>query len=484
MKKTHLFSISFLLVICLFSCKKETVLSESKASLHFSNDTILFDTVFTTVGSITHHLNVYNNNDFDVKTNIKIVGENMGFYAMNVDGVSSNNVENVEIPANDSIFIFIEVRIDPNEQNSPLITNANLEFNTGGKVQKIDLVAYGQDAYFHTANTFGEFYDGEDTMRFWYHELNCNEIWNNDKPHVIYGYVIVDAGCQLLINSGTEVYLHKNSGILVGNPFSGLTGGTIKVNGQLGNEVVFQGDRLDSWYEDSPGQWDRIWLMPGSINNEFNYAKITEGTIGIHADTVVNSSPTAIINNCIIENMSAIGILGQGANLEANNSVVSNCGQYTIVCNIGGDYNFTHCTFANFWDLGTRNTPSILLNNYYEDINGILHIRDLNSVNFTNCIIDGGLTTEIEFQENSNGVFNYTFVHCLIKIDPSTNTNTTNYTNIIKNESSDFEDKSERDFHLTKNSPCIDAGISTSISTDIENNARNNPDIGAYEFID
>jgi len=486
MKRTQIFSIAFLLLICLFSCKKDTILSDKKATLHFSNDTILFDTIFTTVGSITHHLKVYNNNDFDVQTNIKITGEDMQFYAMNVDGVSSNDVKNVEIPGNDSIFIFLEVRINPNEQNSPLITNANLEFNTGGKIQKIDLVAYGQDAYFHTANTFGEFYDGEDTMRFWYHELDCNEVWSNDKPHVIYGYVIVDAGCQLLINEGTKVYLHKNSGILVGNPFSVLAGGTIKVNGQLGNEVVFQGDRLDSWYEDSPGQWDRIWLMPGSINNEFNYVKIMEGTIGIHADTVVNNNPTAVINNCIIENMSAIGILGQGANLQVNNSVVSNCGQYTIVCNIGGNYNFTHCTFANFLDLlnTNRSTPSILLNNYYEDINGILHIRDLNSVNFTNCIIDGNLTTEIEFQENNSGIFNYTFVHCLIKIDPNINTNTTNYINIIKNENSDFEDKSKRNFHLTEDSPCIDAGTNTSISTDIEGNSRNNPDIGAYEFID
>jgi hypothetical protein len=484
MKKNHFFIFSILFLFLLSACKKEPFSYDEKVRLHFSNDTILFDTVFTTVGSITHHLKVYNRNNFDVKTNIKIVGEDSKFYAMNIDGIASNDVKNIEIPANDSIFIFIEVRIDPNNQNSPLITNANLEFNTGRKQQTIDLVAYGRDAYFHTANTFGEILDGEDTIRFWYHELDCNETWNNDKPHVIYGYVIVDPGCLFTINQGTHIYLHKNSGILVGNPFSANLGGTIKVNGSLGDEVVFQGDRLDAWYDDSPGQWDRIWLMPGSVNNEFNYAIVKEGTIGIHTDTVVNSNPTAIINNCIIENMSAIGILGQGARLKVNNTVVSNCGQYTVVCNIGGDYNFTHCTFANFWDLGTRNTPSVLLNNYYEDTDGILHIRNLNNVKFTNCIIDGDLTTEIEFQENSNGNFNYVFDHCLIKIDPNTNTNTTNYVNIIKNKSPNFENKSKRDFHLTNPSPCINSGTNTSISNDIEGNTRSNPDLGAYEFVD
>ena len=111
MKKFQIFSIAFLLLICLFSCKKEPVLSGGKATLHFSNDTIMFDTVFTTVGSITHHLKVYNKNDFDVKTNIIITGEDSKFYAMNVDGISGSEAKNVEIPAKDSLFIFVEVRV-------------------------------------------------------------------------------------------------------------------------------------------------------------------------------------------------------------------------------------------------------------------------------------------------------------------------------------------------------------------------------------
>ena len=93
---------------------------------------------------------------------------------------------------------------------------------------------------------------------------------------------------------------------------------------------------LDSWYKELPGQWDRIWLMPGSIDNEFNYVIIKNGSIGIHADSVANSNPTVTINNTIIENMSSIGILGQGAKIAASNTIVSRCGQYTVACNIGG----------------------------------------------------------------------------------------------------------------------------------------------------
>ena len=111
----------------------------------------------------------------------------------------------------------------------------------------------------------------------------------------------------------------------------------------------------------------------------------------------------------------------------------------------------------------------------------------MQKANFINCIIDGSLTTEIEFQENISGIFDYSFDHCLIKIDPNENTNTSNYINIIKNENADFVDKDKRDFHLKESSPCIDAGRSTSISKDIEENDRTltpPPDLGAFEFID
>ena len=61
-------------------------------------------------------------------------------------------------------------------------------------------------------------------------------------PHVIYGYVIVEPSATLTIEEGTNLYFHENSGIIVGNPLYGSSndGGTLIVNGKLGNEVVFQ----------------------------------------------------------------------------------------------------------------------------------------------------------------------------------------------------------------------------------------------------
>jgi hypothetical protein len=182
--------------------------------------------------------------------------------------------------------------------------------------------------------------------------------------------------------------------------------------------------------------------------------------------------------------MSGIGILGQGSNITATNTVISRCGQYAVACNIGGNYNFTHCTFANYWNYSNRNTPSILLNNYYEGADGNIYVRDLEEANFTNCIIEGSLSTEISFQEQELGQFNYTFNHCLIKLDPTTNTDNYHYENSIINQAANFEDEYEGNFELKENSPAIDAGNITVNFNDINGNVRNMPDIGAYEFID
>ena len=473
-----------LIIITVFSCKKEEN-ENTNAKLDFSNDTIMFDTIFTSIGSITKTLTVYNNNNFDVLTNINLQeGSPNANFRINIDGTPGSEQSNIKIPANDSIFIFLEVTINPNSTTTPYILTDSLIFITGARKQDVDLVAWGQNAYFHTPNEFGQIINGEDTILFPYHKIDCSVDWTDDKPHVIYGYAIIDPGNTLNINAGCDIHLHKNSGIIVGNPFSEIPGGSIKINGILGNEGTFQGDRLDAWYQDIPGQWDRIWLTPGSIDNEINYAIIRNGNIGIHADTVGNNNPTVIINNTIIENMSSIGILGQGASINANNTLINNCGQYTLACNIGGNYNFTHCTFANHWNYSGRSTPSILLNNYYEDANGNIQLRNLENANFNNCIIDGSLSTEISFQEEESATFNYHFNHCIIKLDPQINTNNSYYTNSIINQPPQFIEYSNNNYHLEEESPAIDSGDpNNSVILDLEGNNRDNyPDIGVFEF--
>ena len=168
------FYIALIFSIPLISCKKDHLITNNQnATLHFSQDTVLFDTIFTSIGSITKELMVYNNNDFDIITNVSLNGSSQAHFRMNVDGEPGSEINDVLIRANDSIFIFIEVTIDPTNTNTPYIVSDSLTFNTGNKKQTVDLVAYGQDAYFHTANTYG------------------NIINNNDKSYVFLIIIIL-----------------------------------------------------------------------------------------------------------------------------------------------------------------------------------------------------------------------------------------------------------------------------------------------------
>ena len=486
-----------LIITILFGCKKEDPNNNTSAALHFSTDTITFDTIFASIGSITKTLTVYNHNNYDVKSNISIKGNSSANFRMNIDGISGNNQKNINIPSQDSIFIFLEVTIDSSNNNTPYVLTDSLVFTNGTKKQDVDLVAWGQDAYYHTPNLkmYIDIDNNGDSLFSYPHYINEDQNWNNTKPHIITGDVIIAENTVLTIEAGSRIYFHKTHSMKeFYNYYLGTTNrksagiivlGTIKINGTASSKVTFQGDRLDPWYKDIPGQWDKIWLFRGSVDNEINHAIIKNGSIGIHADTVTNNNPTVVINNTIIKNMSGIGILGQGAHITATNTEISKCGQHAVACNIGGTYSFTHCTFANYWDYTSRNTPSILLNNYYQGADGNIYIRDLNSAIFTNCIIDGNLSTEVSFQAQELGSFNYNFDHCLIKLDPTINTENTHYENVIINQSPRFVDNTKSDFHLSTESPVIDAGNnSTEGTSDIEGNLRSNPDIGAYEFID
>ena len=463
--------------------------NDQSATLHFSNDTIIFDTAFHSIGTPTQTLTIYNRNSFTVLTDVSLNLINGGSFRMNVDGVAGNNHSSIEIPAKDSIFIFLEVTANLNNSSNDFLLTSNIEFTTGTKKQDVKLVSPARNANFHLPhdNIFPTD-DGE--VNYGYYSIKDDEIWTNDLPHVVYGYVVIEPNATLTIEEGTQIYFHNNSGMFVGNPIlisengnPPTNNGTLIINGSLGNEVTMQGDRLDPWYENTPGQWNGIHFVQGSVNSSIDYTTIINGTTAIRADSVANNSPTVIISNTIIKNMSSIGILGQGANITATNTVISKCGQYTIACNIGGIYNFTHCTFANYWDYNHRSTPSILLNNYYEGADGNIYVRNLEEANFTNCIIDGSLSTEVSFQEQELGAFNYTFDHCLIKLDPTISTDNTHYQNAIINQAPKFEDNLEGDFHLAEDSPAINTGIGPSDS-DIEGNPRNNADIGAYEFIE
>ncbi len=502
---------AFALFLSVSSCKKDKLLTDAGATLQFSVDTVQFDTVFASVGSATQVFVVRNTYSQPLVISSLYLGSGASsYFRLNVNGVPGKSFTNVEIGANDSIWIFAEVTIDPNNATTPFIISDAIIFNTNSNQQHLDLVAYGQNAHFFPSSNCGE-QKSQCTPLFKLkdcagasHSLH----WTNDKPYVIYGYAILDAGYTLTIDAGVRIHFHNNSGIIVTNTAK------IIVNGTLTDPVTFEGDRLGDQFKDIPGQWDRIWLSTisaidltqcnpipittgaGPNGNVFNHAIIKNGFVGIQSDSVPSSPDTiaATLNNTIIKNSASTALYGNGSSIQANNCVFANCGEYLSYLLYGGNYRFLHCTFANYWNNTNRSTPSFWLNNYYTAI------RPLTAY-FGNCIIYGSQDSEFKLDTvtaTGAGYFNFILDHCLYKMDLETyNGSANHYLNSIRNVEPHFKDIDNNIYELDSSSagssPAVHTGDPailllnpTVLATDIKGLPRpmpggTNPDMGAYE---
>jgi hypothetical protein len=509
-----------LLTICFLflwsSCRKDFEFSPSTGTLEFSKDTVYLDTVFTNIGSSTYNLKVYNrsNNDIVIPSVKLALGENSN-YRLNIDGMAGKVFENIEIQAKDSIYIFVETTVDINntsQTNGKFLYTDQIEFDANTNLQKVELVTLIQDAIFiypdrdnttKVIETIKLDINGDQVETdIQGRELLPEELtFSNVKPYVIYGFATVPSGETLTINAGARVYFHQNSGLII------TEGSSLKINGALStdhealeNEVVFESDRLEPDFSEVPGQWGTIWFFDGSIDNIINYTTIKNATIGILCDGNPNEANSKLkITNSQIYNSSSFGILGRNTSITGENVVINKSGLSSFAGTIGGNYNFTHCTIANYWNNSSRQYPSILLNNFVLDENDNATITDLGSANFNSCIIYGNDNPEIILDEIEDDAvsFNFKFTNCLIRFDARNNVNLTgknydlndinHYEGNIFNQDPDFLNTDLNQLIIGDASAANNKGLSlfaSQVPIDILNVARTtSPDIGAYQHI-
>ncbi len=473
--KRRNYLIFFVISIIVFAaCNKEEFETSSNARLAFSLDTVMFDTVFTDVGSTTKRLKVYNNHNKILNiSSIDLAGGNSSNFRLNIDGYELNSISDIDILPKDSMYIFVEVTVDPNEQNSPLMIHDSIVFITNGNIQDVDLVAFGQNV--HKKNK----------------EIIGTQTWVNDKPYLIYNYLAVDSLETLTIEAGVKIHFHQGAILYVA--------GTIIVNGTVEEPVIFQGDRLEEAYDDVPGQWGLIVLAAGSYNNRIDHAIIKNAVAGIQVgeyDSEVASD--LFISNTRIENMTSYGLYLFNSSVFAANCLIANCGYYGAFMAVSGYHRFYHCTFANYFDYANRIDPTILISNNII-VYDVEYIGNMDAY-FGNSIIYGSNLEEIEVSDDSQGEMIYKFENCLTRIRTDNNatyefdlSDTSHFVNIINNEDPGFKDIIEYNYELDTLSVAKDAG-SRSITDkydflefDILGQSRisdSNPDLGAYERIE
>ena len=495
--KTYLYIVlGFFLVLT--SCREDFTFEPSNGNLGFSRDTIYLDTVFTDIGSSTYTLKVYNRSNKNISIPSIRLGKGAGSkYQLMVDGMPGKEFLNVEMLAKDSMFIFVSVNADVASSNpADFLYTDQLLFGVGTNFQKVELVTLIQDAYFLYPQRFGDGTTetlpiGDDEIYGFFLDdndpINGNELhWNNSKPYVVYGYAAVPPNETLTVDAGARIHFHAESGLIVANNAS------LQVNGTIENQVIFEGDRLEPGFSETPGQWGTIWFTQGSTNNILSNLTVKNATVGmLVTGNDGTANPSLTLNNVQVYNCSNVGILARTGKITGQNVVINNCGETAFAGTFGGAYDFTHCTFANYWP--RPNQTCVVLSD--DPINNIP--TPLENANFKNCIIYGSSNLGISLKKEGS-TFNYSFENCLIKFADFNNqfqndslypASGSNYVNCLIATNStinrpEFKNPNQNQLQIGENSAARGtANSSYSTFNDILDNPRlGTTDMGAYNW--
>lgn len=467
MKNLVLISISILILV--YSCKKESFITSPDAEVSMSADEIKFDTVFTTTGSITQSFKIFNDNDQKLRlSSIKLMGGNASYFKINADGFIGPEISNIEIEANDSVYVFVSVIINQSAANIPFIVQDSIQIKYNGTTQQVNLEAWGQNAHFYRDK-----------------KIAADEIWNNDLPYVILGSLTVNANNKLTINKGCRIYAHADAPILVD--------GTLEINGEKDTVdwVQFGGDRLDEPYNDFPAGWPGIFFRSSSKDNVLNYAVIKNAYQALAAlDPSTNANPKLVLNECIVDNAYDAGIIAINSSISARNCLVSNCGKNVILAK-GGNYQFTHCTIASISNSYILHREPVLYVSNYIKVNNVPVPSALTAI-FRNCIFwgeNGTVDDEVVVDKDPGANLNVNFDYNLWKVknDPNAISGVIS-AGIINNQNPLFDsiNTTQRfyNFRLKDESPAKNKATNAGVALDLDGKPRPvgiAPDLGCYE---
>lgn len=477
--------------VLISSCGKESIFTGEKVNLSFSLDTLRFDTVFTTQGSATRFVKVFNHEDETIILDkVYMEQRSNSFFRLNVDGTPTDEAEGIEIAANDSIYVFVEVTIDPDLplSASPFVIEDYLTIEYKSQTESVLFEAWGQNANYITGRSAA----GDINPRL----LSCNLgqiVFDDPKPYIIHGQLIIDS-CEIIIPEGTNIYIHGGFIFNEGSVFNDgiivcLKDGKLNCQGTADNPVVFQGDRLEENFQDTPGQWVGIRFFNESRGNVLNHTIIKNSIIGLRADSLAEVT----ISDSRFINTSSAGVIGVHAEISMDNCEFYNNATNGVQLGFGGKYTMNHCTIYN----SNNQDPGLVATNFAcQDIDCLLPLL-INSLelSFQNTIISGTNDDEILFIDATEGVeedfWQVSFSHSLLRVedileeelyqDLFTSCNTCLLTS---DTDSLFLDRDAFDLRLDTMSRAIDKGIISPLISDILGQNRDNqPDLGAYEFI-
>src|SRR5690554_4901701 len=449
------------ILLGLYSCAKDDMITSAEKKLNYSGTEISFDTIFTQTGSITRNLKIYNHHSKGIYIeSIRLFHADSSEFLLNVNGVSGSTFSNIHIAANDSIYIFLQALLDENTVDTLVGTTDSLIISYNTNVDFIPITVSGQDVIYCDSVSSGSI-----TL-------------SSAKPYIIKDSLVINQGDTLTIEAGVRVYLHKYANLIIN--------GTLLINGTYDKPVTFSSNRIEQAFEMLPGQWGSIIFSETSTYNSINYAIIQNGVNGLLMYGNEESQISLSLHNTIIRRMSSNSIFAQNAHIESSNCVFAQANNYIMALQ-GGTYSFKHITIVNTGTISGRNyVPSISLSNYnLSTENNLL----LESFSCANSIIVGKMKNEIEIVSLNEESLPVSFTNCLVKQDVSGDlADYFSESFEYDAEKNLFRNIQEDNFALDTLSQAKDTGniqIAQDVPLDIREQSRledTKPDLGTYEF--
>lgn len=476
-----------LMAVGVLGCREEQVFSVDPIHrLSFSSDTVRFDTLFTEVSSSTYSFLIYNRNREGLRiAQTQLSGGEESPFRVNLDGLSGTAFSDITIRGGDSLFVFVEVTVDPRGQDEAFeVLDSLLFVLESGVTQQVIFCAYGQDAVVLRGATIDE-----DTH------------FTAERPYLIYDSLIVNQGSTLSLEAGTRLYFKEGVELQVY--------GTIVASGTVDEPILFRGARTEHMFSYLPydrltAQWGGITLHPMSYGNHFEHCDIHSGVYGLRAVSDDISRPKLTMRDSQIHNVAEDALRLTICNAEFYNCLFTNAGGHCVDI-LGGKLQFWHCTMANFFPWSSQRGVALNISNFNADDE---LIYPLIATRFANCIITGSKddelmgvvlekTDSIDYSEYAQ----YHFTHSLINSkgearEPDTlhfahivweHKDSTAYgrTNFCKIDHSNFV----YDFHLDSLSCARGIGeysLQPSLQTDKDGQPRHQEgpiDAGCYQYI-
>ncbi|MCQ2342831.1 MAG: right-handed parallel beta-helix repeat-containing protein [Paludibacteraceae bacterium] len=486
--RRHL-SILLLLVPVFISCREQRLTGDESAQLTFSDDTVSFDTIFTSFGSSTRRVIIYNDNPNAVCIERVWWQRGQHFFA-NIDGENNPEMwQDIRINGGDSIFLFLRAQIDPYQTGNHPIETDTLCFDVNGHRQVLPVQAYGMDVKLIRSDSLSHTYPKG--LRL-----------TADKPYLIYDTLYIYG--PLIIDPGATLYMHQTASIVA---FYSVT-----AQGTEEAPIRIMGDRTDWLFPQVPyrvasGQWGGVYLLridsvcaDAAVQYNLSNIQLLSGEDGLYAFSDNSERRGQLtMHNARIHNMSDCGIILENADATITNTEISNCAAYGLLID-GGKHEIDHTSIANYF--GYPYTTINIHNVTRQDVAGVYILaqdtdRAPSQTSLHNCIITGAHSPALVIDSIPETGYTGEVTGCYLRADSIKqswarhNTYAQSKDTVFNNIYYLYHEYNYYDFHLYKSSPARGIGmpldslpesVRALLETDLDRHSRDriHPDAGCY----